>query len=68
MRFVHACGCGHEREITEAESRPASVVRCKRCRQVWGCVRARYGQPVWVRISEDEVEFHRLMEGGIDAE
>lgn len=67
MRFIHACACGHEQEVTEAETRPASVVRCAVCRQVWGCVRARHGQPVWVRISEGEVEFHEIMREPDDA-
>jgi hypothetical protein len=68
MRFIHACDCGHEQEVTEAETCPAAVVRCEGCRQVWGCVRTRYGQPVWVRISEDEVEFHQIMKEPEDAE
>jgi len=65
---IWACTCRHETPCTPEDHKLGAVFECPACKQVWGCVRPRRGSKVWVPISEEYVEFHRLLEEVEDGE
>jgi hypothetical protein len=68
MKHTMACVCGHQQDGTAEEQRLGALYRCDGCRQVWAAVMGRNGWKRWVRVAEDEVAFHGLMDEPADTD
>lgn len=62
ITFILACECGDEIQCKAEDQRIGSVYRCRACNTVWGHVTPKRGGRAWVRISEEDVRFHRLLD------
>lgn len=61
MKHMFCCGCGENTECTDRDLLLGSVFDCPCCSQVWGRVISRRGGTAWVKISDQEVDFHDLL-------
>jgi hypothetical protein len=62
MKHVWACVCGTEVECRPEDDQAGAVFRCIGCQQVWGCLRQPHGGRAWVKVEEDDVIFHGLLD------
>lgn len=46
IHHIWVCECGATTRCSVEDTLPASVFRCRKCRQVWGRVRPRNGSTV----------------------
>jgi hypothetical protein len=62
MDYVWNCVCGAKTACRPEDHKIGAVFQCPGCQQVWGHVRSRFCGPAWVRISDADVRFRRLLE------
>lgn len=62
MKHIWKCACGCETEVEREVFSPGYVFQCPDCQLIWGCVLTRMGPKVWVPISKELADFHRLIE------
>jgi hypothetical protein len=62
IKHIWCCTCGTETDCEKEDQCLGSVFQCPYCDQVWGCVSSKFGPKVWIKISESDAKFHRLLE------
>lgn len=59
---IWACSCGKHTECRQEDHRPGAVWHCVECGKTFACVRPKGGGMVWITVSQNDVDFHRLLE------
>lgn len=63
IEHIYCCACGHEKTVQPDELSLGRVVECPACREVYAHVYPRGGGRAWIKVSPEDVRFHRLLEG-----
>lgn len=59
---IFACDCKTNTNVEDADVRLGAVFQCPACKIVWGHVYPQGGGRAWIKISDQDVSFHRLLE------
>jgi hypothetical protein len=62
IEHVWVCLCRAETVCRPEDFYPGAVYQCPGCERVWACVSPRRGGKAWVRVTDQDAEFHRLMD------